>query len=75
MENEIKQKTNSLWNFLNPDDLKNHFYEKTEQFLIPDTSMSSMKLWEEWFMRHNKSLKKNLNKNTKEFYQYIIFYV
>ena len=69
-ENEINRKTNSLWNHLQPEIYKNHFYEKSEEYyLIPDTSMSSLKLWEEWFMYHTKVFKKNCFKNANEFYQ------
>jgi len=70
-ENEINRKTNSLWHYLQPETYKNQFYENSEgDYLIPDTSIGSLKLWEEWFMYHTKVFKKNCCKNPSEFYQY-----
>lgn len=69
VENQIMKKTNSLWDFLKVEDFKNLFYEKAEYYLIPDTSISSIKLWEEWFMYHSKVLNKTSYKQTKEFYE------
>lgn len=69
VENKIMKKTNSLWDYLKYDDFKNSFYEKAEYNLIPDTSISSIKLWEEWFMYHIKVLNKTSNKHTREFYE------
>jgi len=69
VENEIMRKTNSLWNFLQTKKFLNLFYEKNLDFIIPDTSMCSMKLWDEWFMHHTKIMKMNCGKNKKELYE------